>query len=247
MDDRGGQSPPTHGARVVSGRSPWLGAATIVLAVSFNIPYAILATIFDYPAILRQPAADVLARFAAGGTGLLLTWHAFALAALALVPLGSALAITPARLSTRPALAIGAAMAGVLAGITQAIGLVRWVFVMPDLARAAASEDPDAAEAAIHTFTLINAYGGVAVGEHLGQLLTALFAGMLAALQLGEGHRATAAFGFGTAAMLAFGTGEGLMLAAGRDGSLFAIGTITGFLALTVWLIATGTLLLRRA
>jgi hypothetical protein len=37
------------------------------------------------------------------------------------------------------------------------------------------------------------------------------------------------------------------MLAAGQDGSLFAFGTITGFLALTVWLIATGTVLLRRA
>lgn len=231
----------------MSARSPRLGAATIVLAVSFNIPYAVLATIFDYPAILRQPAAEVLARFAAGGTGLLLTWYAFALAALALVPLASGLAITHARLATRPALAIGAALAGVLAGITQAIGLVRWVFVMPDLARAANGSDPAAASAAVHTFTLINAYGGVAVGEHLGQLLTALFAGLLAALQIGEGHRATAAFGFGTAALLTFGTGEGLMLAAGQDGSLFAVGTIAGFLALTVWLIATGMLLLRRA
>jgi hypothetical protein len=231
----------------MSARSPWLGAATIALAVLFNVPYAVLAVIFDYPAILRQPATEVLTRFAAGGTTLLLTWYAFALAALALVPLASALAVTPARLAARPALAIGAALAGVLAGLTQAIGLVRWVFVMPDLARAASGDDPVAAQAAVHTFTLINAYGGVAVGEHLGQLLTALFAGLLAWLQLGEGHRATAGFGLATAALLTIGTGEGLMLAAGLDGSLFAVGTITGFLALTVWLIATGTLLLRRA
>lgn len=231
----------------MSARSPWLGGATIALAVLFNVPYAVLASIFDYPAILREPAGEVLARFAAGGNVLLLTWYGFALAALALVPLASALAITPARLASRPALAIGAALAGVLAGITQAIGLVRWVFVMPDLARAATGDDPAAAEAAIHTFTLINAYGGVAVGEHLGQLLTALFAALLAALQHAEGHRATASFGFGTAVLLTLGTGEGLMIAAGLDGSLFAIGTITGFLALTAWLIATGTLLLRRA
>jgi Domain of unknown function (DUF4386) len=231
----------------MSARPRWLGLATIALAVLFNVPYAVLASIFDYPAILRQPAGEVLARFAEGGAGLVLTWYAFALAALALVPLASGLAVTPARLATRPALAIGAALAGVLAGITQAIGLVRWVFVMPDLARAATGRDPAAAEAAIHTYTLINAYGGVAVGEHLGQLLTALFAGLLAALQLGEGHRATAGFGFATAALLTLGTGEGLMLALGQDGSLFAVGTIAGFLALTVWLIATGTLLLRRA
>ncbi|OYW46875.1 MAG: hypothetical protein B7Z08_01575 [Sphingomonadales bacterium 32-68-7] len=231
----------------MSARSRWLGLATIALAVSFNVPYAVLASIFDYPAILREPAGEVLSRFAAGGTGLLLTWYAFALTALALVPLAAGLAITPVRLADRPALAIGAALAGALAGLTQAIGLVRWVFVMPDLSRAATGADPAAAEAAIGTFTLINAYGGIAVGEHLGQLLTALFAGLLALLQQGEGHHATAAFGLATAALLTFGTGEGLMLAAGQDGSLFAVGTITGFLALTVWLIATGTLLLRRA
>lgn len=230
----------------MTGRSPLVGTAAIALAVLFNVPYAILAVTFDYPAVLREPAREVLNRFAAGGTGLVLTWYGFALAALALVPLASALAITPARLAARPALAIGAALAGVLAGITQAIGLVRWVFVMPDLARAAVGDDPAAATSAVHSFALINAYGGVAVGEHLGQLLTALFAGLLAALQLGEGHRATAGFGLATAALLALGSGEGLMLAAGQDGSLFAIGTITGFLALTVWLIATGTLLLRR-
>jgi hypothetical protein len=230
----------------MSARSSLLGAATVALAVMFNVPYAVLATIFDYPAILRQPAGEVLARFAAGGTGLLLTWYAFALAALALVPLASGLAITPARLAARPALAVGAALAGALAGITQAIGLVRWVFVMPDLARAATGDDPAAATAALHAFTLINAYGGVAIGEHLGQLLTALFAGLMAVLQRGEGHRATANFGLATSALLTFGTGEGLMLAAGRDGSLFAVGTIAGYLVLTVWLIATGLVLMRR-
>ena len=227
--------------------SRWLGLATIALAVLFNVPYAVLASIFDYPAILRQPAGAVLTRFAAGGAGLIGTWYAFALAALALVPLSAGLAITAARLSRRPALTIGAALAGALAGITQAIGLVRWVFVVPDLARVATGSDPVAAQMAIGTFTLINAYGGVAIGEHLGQLLTALFAVLLARLQLEEGHRATAGFGFATAALLTIGTGEGLMLAAGQDGSLLAAGTITGFLALTAWLIATGTLLLRRA
>ncbi|WP_439534722.1 DUF4386 family protein [Polymorphobacter sp.] len=231
----------------MSSRSSWLGTATIALAVLFNVPYAVLASIFDYPAILREPAAEVLTRFAEGGIGLLVTWYAFALAALALVPLATGLAITPARLTTRPALAIGAALAGAMAGLTQAIGLVRWVFVVPDLARAAASDQPAAAEAAIHTFALINAYGGVAIGEHLGQLLTALFAALLALLQHRERQRGIAMLGLATGALLIFGTGEGLMLAAGQDGSLFAIGTIAGFLALTGWLIATGMLLLRRA
>lgn len=238
------QAPEIHAS--ATGTDRWLGLATIALAVSFNIPYAVLATIFEYPAILRQPADVVLARFAAGGAGLVLAWYAFALAALALVPLATGLSLTTARLAVRPALAIGAAIAGALAGLTQVIGLVRWVFVVPELSRAATGSDPVAAEAAVSTFNLINAYGGVAIGEHIGQLLTALFAGLLALLQLGEGRRLTGGLGLATAALLAVGTGEGLTIALGRDGSLFALFTIAGFLALTAWLIATGALLLRR-
>lgn len=224
-----------------------LGAATITLAVLFNVPYALLAATFDYPAILREPASEVLGRFAEGGPALLLSWYAFAVAALSLVPLAVGLSITAKRLATWPAISATAALSGALAGLTQAIGLLRWVFVMPELSRAAASSDAATAQAAVGAFNLINAYGGVAIGEHLGQLLTAMFAGLLGLVQLREGNRITASLGLAAMSMLAVGTGEGLMLVFGKDGGLFALATIAGFLALTVWLISTGTLLLRRA
>lgn len=188
----------------------------------------------------------MLARFAEGGPELVLTWYGFALAALALTPLAIGLSITQRRLDEHPALATGAAIIGALAGLTQAIGLMRWVFVVPDLARAATSGDPAAAAAAGHAFSLIHAYGGVAIGEHLGQLLTALFVGLLAIMQLREGRRAAAGLGLLTAPMIALGTGEGLMLAIGRSGELFSLLTIAGFLGLTAWLIVTGIGLIRR-
>lgn len=225
---------------------PALGTATIALAILFNLPYALLAASFDYPAILRHPPAEVLARFAAGGAGLVLTWYAFALAALALTPLAIALSVTPRRLAEQPALAVSAALVGALAGLTQAIGLMRWVFVVPDLARTAASGGPEEASSAGHAFAVIHAYGGVAIGEHLGQLLTALFVALLAIIQWREGRRTAAALGLLTAPLLMLGTGEGLMLALGRNGDTFALVTIAGFLGLTVWLIATGIGLLHR-
>lgn len=228
-------------------RQPALGTAAIALAILFNLPYAILAVSFDYPAILRQPPAEVLVRFAEGGAGLVLTWYAFALAALALVPLAIGLAMTPRRLADQPAMTASAAIIGALAGLTQAIGLMRWVFVVPELARAAASGDPASTAAAAHSFALIHAYGGVAIGEHLGQLLTALFVALLAIIQWRESRRIAATLGVLTAPLLAFGTGEGLMLALGRDGDTFALLTIAGFLGLTVWLIATGLGLIRRS
>ena len=109
----------------------WTGAAAIALAILFNIPYAILAATYDYPDVLRGPPGQALDLFAAGGAVLVLTWHGFALAALALAPLAVALAITPLRLERSPRLALGAAIFGVLAGFSQAMGLWRWVVVIP--------------------------------------------------------------------------------------------------------------------
>lgn len=219
-----------------------LAGATILFALAFNGPYAALAAIYDYPQILRQPAGEALTAFAAGGTSLIVVWYDFMLCALALIPLAIALAIRPKRLSAWPALAIFAAICGALAGLTQAIGLARWAFVVPDLART--YTDPGASgadrDAAVRLFEMLNLYGGVAIGEHLGQLLTALFVAAIGLMQAREGARICAGVAGVTAATMIGGTGEGFALAIGADGSVFSLLTIAAFLGLTLWLIATG-------
>lgn len=224
-----------------------VGIAAVLLASLFNIPYAVLVTTFDYPDVLRKPAGQVLDLFAAGGSALILTWHAFAVTALSLMPVAIGLSITPSRMKTRPALALGAAIAGSLAAITQAIGLWRWVFVIPSLARSHAdlATSPSELQASERAFALLNAYGGIAIGEHLGQLLTAAFVLFLASLQHIERQRVTAIAGFVTAILIAVGTGEGLAIAMGRSGDLFSLATIAGFLGLTIWLMATGIHIIR--
>ncbi|MBX7483803.1 DUF4386 family protein [Qipengyuania qiaonensis] len=214
-----------------------IGLSAIALGIGFNIPYAILAATYDYPQILRQPASVALSRFAEGGASLVLTWYGFVLAALLLVPIAIAVSTSSDRMRRWPALALGAALAGALAGITQAIGFARWVFVIPQLALL---RD----EAAYRAFDLLNAYGGVAIGEHIGQLLTALFVVCLAAIQRAEGSAKLAATGFASAAAIALGTGEGVALAISTDGSPFSLATIIGFLGLSVWLVATGAAML---
>ena len=223
------------------------GIAATAFAILFNIPFATLASIYEYPDILRRPAGEALDRFAAGGPFLVLTWYGFALAALALVPLAIALSITPGRIQNQPALAIGAALAGSLAGVTQAIGLLRWVFAIPAIAAAHANSSASAETrfAAERAFDLLNAWGGVAIGEHMGQLLTALFVLLLSWLQWREGSPLTSAIGFATAITITFGTGEGLSLALGKSGDVFSIATIAGFLGLTLWFILTGVGLIR--
>jgi hypothetical protein len=226
---------------------PATGASAIALAVIFNVPYSILAATFDYPDVLRRPAGEALDLFAAGGASLILTWHAFALSALALIPMSLALSLTPARVAQRPALAIGAAITGALSGLAQAIGLWRWVFVVPGLARTHADEGaaPEVKQAAEHVFAALNQYGGVAIGEHLGQWLLALFVLMLALLQWTERKRISATLGFITAVAVAIGTSEGLAIALGYSGEVFSLATIGGFIAFTLWLIATGVGLFR--
>ncbi len=226
---------------------PVTGASAIALAIAFNVPFSILAATYDYPDILRGGAAEALEKFAAGGGALILTWHAFALTALALAPMAMALALTASRVAETPGLAIGAAIAGALASFAQAVGLFRWVFVVPGLARAHAdpASAPEAKEAAERTFDLINQYGGVAIGEHLGQVLTALFVALTAKMQWSESQRATAGIGFASAVAIVVGANEGVAIAMGVSGEGFATTTIAGFMGLTVWLIATGAGLIR--
>jgi hypothetical protein len=226
---------------------PLTGASAIAFAILFNVPYAVLAATYDYPDILRRPPGEALAKFAEGGTPLILTWHGFALAALALVPLALAISIDRNRMDRTPGLAISAAVFGALAGLTQAIGLWRWVFVVPALAsiHADPASSPAARAAAEQTFEVLNLYGGVAIGEHMGQWLTALFVATMASMQWAERTRMSAVLGAITALTIAVGTSEGVAIALGQSGETFGLFTVAGFLLLTLWLIATGVALFR--
>jgi hypothetical protein len=62
------------------------GLLLLVLPVAYNLLYTLLARSFDYPDILRQPTGQILDRFTAGGSRLVLTWWGFAMSAVLLAP-----------------------------------------------------------------------------------------------------------------------------------------------------------------
>ena len=66
---------------------------------------------------------------------------------------------------------------GLLAALVQFLGLIRWPFAVPHLARLAAdpATTPATRDAVEVTFQTLNRYLGVAVGEHLGYLFTGLW------------------------------------------------------------------------
>jgi hypothetical protein len=115
------------------------GLLLIAVPLAFNALFALLAARFDYPDILRRPTADVLARFHAGGTSLVLIWWAFALTAVLVVP--RVVLLSRAIPDADGTLLAIATPLGVIAALVQFLGLVRWPFLVPFLARAAAEPD----------------------------------------------------------------------------------------------------------
>src|SRR5204862_7699754 len=78
--------------------------------------------------------------------------------------------------ANRTVVVLGAVI-GVLASLVQFLGLIRWPFLVPYLARADADAQPGSAraESVDVVFQAFNRYLGVAVGEHLGYALTGLW------------------------------------------------------------------------
>lgn len=218
----------------------------IALPVAFNAAFAALAATFEYPDILRRPTTEVLARFRAGGTRLVVLWWAFAMTALALVPL--AVLVSGALEGANPTLLTLTTTVGVLAGLVQLLGLVRWPFLVPYLARVSA--DPDASparrEAVDVVFQSFHRYLGVAVGEHLGYLLTGAWT-VLLGVALTQTTLAPAwlgAVGIAIGALLAMCSLEFVGRLGDEGWRLAATLTPATYVAWSLWLVAVGVALL---
>ena len=205
----------------------------IAIPVVFMAAFTGLQMTFDYPDILRLPAAEILERFQAGGGGLLATWYVFMAAALAFIPLAvlSALWLQPRH---RTAAAFAATF-GILAGLVQALGLLRWIVLVPSLAanHAAAAANDAVNEAVFQAFHL---YAGAGIGEHFGYLFTALWTLSVAAALWSE-RRWFAVIGAVLALGIAAGMAEPFGLAAA--GAINAI----AYSAWAIWLLALGVML----
>jgi hypothetical protein len=148
-------------------------ALLIAVPLAFNAAFFELGRSFDYPDILRREPDEILRRFVAGGSGLLLRWHALLLSALMMLPLVGLVAVV---LEAPAGLAVASGVVGTAAALVQALGLARWPFVVPELARRyVAAEGPHAGatrETIEVLFAAVHRLLGVGIGEHLGYVLT---------------------------------------------------------------------------
>lgn len=222
------------------------GALLILVPVAFNLFFFLLSRLFDYPDILRSPAAGILTRFHAGGARLRLVWYGFTLVAVLLAPL----AVLMGQVLARDGLALvpTATVFGVLAAVVQFVGLARWPFLVPALARTHedAASSQATREAAEVTFAAFNRYLGVAVGECLGYLFTGVWTVLVGVAML-----QSSVF----AAWLAWpGIPIGILLAAGslefvggfeeKGWRLAGAVVPIAYIAWSLWLVGAGLVLL---
>ena len=220
----------------------------IAVPIAFNLAFFELGRSFDYPNILRKEPDEILRRFAAGGSGLIRRWEALLASALLMLPLAALLAVV---LGASPALSVLSVVVGAAAALVQGLGLVRWPFAVPELARryVAAPEGPDgdATRRTIEVvFGTLHRLLGVGIGEHLGYLFTGLWtllvAGSIVSTTVLPSWLGILGAVIGIALLI--GTLE-FVGPNERDGWKLA-GTIVpiAYIAWSVWLIAIGALLL---
>jgi len=214
----------------------WLARAGLLLIAGgllLLIPYTILTSTFDYPDSLRAEPGAVLSRFQAGGASLIWTWLAFALVGLPLIP---GYVLLGQWVDKREPAVRWATTVGLIGLVVQLIGLLRWVFVVPVLARIFVTTDREAVrEAARLAFITIHQYGGVLLGEHLGQLFTIVWTVILAGAlgRAGLLNRGWVWLGYVASAIYLLAQAELLATVL----PTFPVWNPAGFLGSTLWLI----------
>jgi hypothetical protein len=158
---------------------PLTALLLFVVPVAFNGTFFLLQRAFTYPDILRQPTEKILRRFKEGGAPLRRLWYGFAFSAVLFTPVP--VLVHQVFQPDAPWFLLVGTVTGVLAGVFQTLGLIRWPFLVPFLAET--YTDPKSTQASRDSASVIfqafHRYAGVAVGEHLGFIFTSIWTVLL--------------------------------------------------------------------
>ena len=211
-------------------------ALLVAAAVLTNAAFTVLGSLFNYPDVLKEPTAAILASFRAHQGAVTFWFAVMAVSAALFAPI----AIGVGRLSTHRAMR-WAVPTGIAAAIVQVIGLSRWPLLVPGFAADAADPDPTTAAHGRDAFETAHFILGNVIGETLGYLFTAAWT-LLVLVAL---HRKLAGRWFTVLGALS----AGLIVA----GVLSPLGlpiidtaNFAGYVLWSVWLIAFAALLLMR-
>lgn len=176
------------------------GAITILAHVLVLVAgFAMLAAVFDFPEILRRSAAERLTLFLSQAAIVRPAYWVLALTGF--TQIGMAVFLYQAFRDRTATVHLFSLIFGVLTGVLQTLGFLRWAILVPYLAHAMV--DPGVSDITRQSIALVegsfNRYAGMAVGEHAANLSLGLWT-----LCLGLGMRRSPLFDrrLGTAGMV---------------------------------------------
>jgi len=229
-------SSPTTTARPPGPGLGWLLIADALLSLA---PVLVLGAAIGWPASLDKPAAEQLAAVAANADMVALGYGLYLLYSVLIAPVMIGMAARTFGGLNCP-LAMTVAAFGALSALARAIGILRWLTVMPVLASAHAAADPATRAQIELLFSATTEYGG-GIGEILGvSLFMALSLGALgvAAWQRGALPKWLAGTAVLSAVMLA-------ALALPSLGIDVHMPVAVAVSMLSLWMLAAGVWLLR--
>jgi hypothetical protein len=219
---------------------PLTGLLLIIVPIAFNTTFMLLQKAFEYPDILRKPTDHILRRFNEGGVPLRRLWYAFAFSAVLFTPV-PVLVLQVFQPDAPWYLVVGTTI-GVLAGLVQFLGLVRWPFLVPSLVEM--YNQPGASQSTrdsvVVVFQAFNRYAGVAIGEHLGYIFTSTWT-ILLCIAITQTNVVNPLFGW-----LGIIPALGVLVGVFEETGFKAAGLINAisYLLWSVWLIVFGVALL---
>lgn len=206
------------------------GAAALAIA-----GFTALGSIFEYPQILKEPTAHILASYREHHAAISGWFLVLVVSAALLAPVGVLLGRAASGRAGSWIAAIGIAAATV-----QVVGLSRWVLFVPGISADALV--PAQAADARHRFELLHTWLGTVIGETIGYALTATFTVLVVrAVTRALAPRWMVGLGYLSAALIA----TGVLIPVGLEPA--SLTNFAGYVAWCVWLIAMAVVLWRRS
>jgi hypothetical protein len=148
--------------------------------IAVLIPVIVLGKYFEFPDVLRRPAAYGLTLFRQHQAQIVPAYYVFMLSGLLFFPVSYSLSAA-LRTNTRSTLHQAFIGTGLATAIFQAIGFSRWLFVVPFMAEQFVQQ-PAQKQTIIWLYETLNRYIGMTIGEHLGFLAMGCWTVLLASL-----------------------------------------------------------------
>ncbi len=216
-------------------------AAVLILhIVAMFAGFMVLGPAFEFPEVLRYPAAERFAIFTENQSVIRSTYWVLTMTGMTQILISILLYhVVRAQSQTAATLSL---IFGTLAGFCQALGFGRWVILIPYFVAEAA--DPEKAQMAAMLEGAFNYYAGMLVGEHLANICWGAWLASICVVFLNatDLNRTLAWFGIALSPLLFLLAGEQI----GVSGDVLDPLVDFGFPLLAVWHILLAVQLWRR-